>query len=307
MAIATRTGVSEEVGRKPSNGPLLLIRAHPIVTFFVLALGLSWGWQIPLFAITHQSLLGPWVILGPSLAGFITAGLVEGRAGMLRLLRRLLIWRVDIQWYLVALLTMPLTWLAAVVIWAGGFSAFRAPTWAFALTYLSALGYSFLSAISVEEFGWRGFALPRMQKLLGPLVGTLILGLVWSLWHLPGWAFFPSATGAGSTLPLFIGSFAAFAMANTASAFVYTWVLNHTRGSVLLAGLIHGSTNAGAGTFLLLFPSLLPHATIPFAYEVGITVVALVIIFATRGQLGYLGREGESASSTSMTSVSAGI
>lgn len=265
------------------------LRAHPLAGYFLLALGFSWVWEIPLFAIWHQQILGPWVIVGPSLAGFVMAGVTEGRAGMVRLFRRVLLWRIAIRWYAVALLLLPAIWLLSVALMPGSVVAFRIPSAGFLFTYLAAFAYAFLAALFVEEFGWRGFALPRLQLRQGPLIGTLILGPIWALWHLPAWAFFPSATGAGTSFLSFsfAGTFLTFACETVASAILITWLFNHARGSVLLAILIHASANATGGSFLKLFPTVFPHPVIPVAYEIGVIVVAIAIVVATRGRLGY--------------------
>ncbi len=262
---------------------------HPLTGYFLLAFGFSWAWEIPLFAIWHQQILGPWVLVGPSLAGFVMAGIVEGRAGMMRLFRRVLIWRVAIRWYVVALLAPPVVWLVSAALMPGATTAFRMPSPAFLLTYIGAFTLAFLGAFWTEEFGWRGFAQPRIQVRYGPLLGTLILGALWALWHLPSWAFFPSATGAGTSfLSLtFAATMFGFACETVAFAIIIAWLFNYSRGSVLLAVLIHASANAGAGSFLSLFPSLFPHPVIPTAYEIGVIVIAVAVVLGTRGRLGY--------------------
>lgn len=265
------------------------LRHHPLAGYFVLALGFSWAWQIPLFAIWHQQILGPWVIVGPSLAGFVMAGVTEGRAGTVRLFRRVLLWRIAIRWYAVALLVLPAIWLVSVALTPGSMAAFRMPSAAVLFTYLGAFAFAFLSSFFVEEFGWRGFALPRLQLRHGPLIGTLILGPIWALWHLPAWAFFPSATGAGTSFLSFsfAGTFLTFASETVAFAILITWLFNHARGSVLLAILIHATANATGGSFLKLFPTVFPHPVIPVAYEIGVIAVAIAIVVVTGGRLGY--------------------
>jgi len=137
------------------------------------------------------------------------------------------------------------------------------PSAAFLFTYLGALAFAFVAAFFTEEFGWRGFALPCLQVKHGPLLGTLVLGALPALWHLPAWAFFPSATGAGTSS--FSSTFAitmfGFACETVALAIIITWLFNHSRGSVLLAILIHAASNAAAGSFLKLFPSLFPQSS----------------------------------------------
>jgi len=173
------------------------IRQHPLASYFLLAFGFTWGWQIPLFAIRHQPILGPWVILSPVLAGLVMAGVTEGRAGMASLLRRVMLWRVGRRWYLVALLISPAVWLVSVALMPGAAAAVRAPSPSFLLIWVAGFGFTFKFSTFVEEAVWRGFALPRLQTRCGPLVGLLILGALHALWQLLGWAFFSSATGAG--------------------------------------------------------------------------------------------------------------
>jgi CAAX protease family protein len=265
------------------------LRLHPLWGFFLLAFGFTWGWEIPLFGLSHQQLLGPWVLLGPTLAGFVMAGITEGRAGIVRLLRRVLIWRVSIRWYLVVLFLLPVVWLVSVALMPGAAAAFQVPSASFLFTYLAAFAFSFLSSFWVEEFGWRGFALPRLQRMQGPLLGTLILGSFHALWHLPAWAFFPSATGAGTSFLSFTFAITLFGFGceTVALAILYTWVFNHTRGSILLMILFHATGIAAAGSFLTLFPSLFPQPVIPVVYEISVIVAAVLVVLATRGRLGY--------------------
>lgn len=86
-----------------------------------------------------------------------------------------------------------------------------------------------------EEYGWRGYALDPLQRRLGPLGASLGLGLVWGLWHLP-LAFIEGTTQAA--IP-----FHEFVLQTMVLAILYTWLHNHTGGSVLVAALFHASAN----------------------------------------------------------------
>ena len=91
-------------------------------------------------------------------------------------------------------------------------------------------------------------ALPRLQSVHGPLLGTLILGPLWALWHLP--LFFTP----WNELTAF--NVVVFVLATTCLAIMYTWVFNNTKGSVLMAILMHASFNASvAGILAPLFPA----------------------------------------------------
>jgi len=83
-----------------------------------------------------------------------------------------------------------------------------------------------------EEFGWRGYALPRLQTRWSPLRASLIIGLVWALWHIPT-LFVPGARGVTPfELSLYL-------VAQVASSVVYTWLYNVSGGSIVGPLLAH--------------------------------------------------------------------
>jgi membrane protease YdiL (CAAX protease family) len=131
-----------------------------------------------------------------------------------------------------------------------------------------------------EEPGWRGFALPRLQSLHGPLLGTLILGALWGLWHLPLFLT------PWNELTLF--NVVAYDLTTISLAIMYTWVFNNTKGSVFMAILLHASFNASAtGILAPLFPApILEHyGLLPLLGGFG--ALAVVLVALTRGRLGY--------------------
>jgi membrane protease YdiL (CAAX protease family) len=91
-----------------------------------------------------------------------------------------------------------------------------------------------------EEMGWRGYVLPRLQAKYNALTASLILGVIWSVWHLP--KFFGTGTSGGR-------SFFWFTVFSMPAAVLYTWLYNNSRGSLLLATLFH-ATNNTVGMFL---------------------------------------------------------
>jgi membrane protease YdiL (CAAX protease family) len=292
-------------GRTWGSSVVAYIRDHPLGGYFLLTYGLAWLWEIPMFGIWHQWFPGPWLILSPTLAAFLMAWITEGRAGIGQLLRRCLAWRAGVQWYLIAVLSIPALFIVTLILMPDGFTAFQVPTLGFLFTYLMAFLSKFFAAPFTEQPGWRGFAQPRLQERYGPLVGTLILGLLWGLWHLPFWLLLPGHSGAGSGL-LGIGvpfmEWLAFIVGFT---ILIAWVFNHTRGSVLLAMLFHASINSTVETFPgTLFPALFPpvlaaHAGIPLWTEMGMLMVGILIIIVTRGRLGYDQYQRETSSTSS--------
>src|SRR3712207_6537622 len=86
-----------------------------------------------------------------------------------------------------------------------------------------------------EELGWRGYALPRLLARRSALAASLILGLLWGLWHLPTF-YVLGAPQHG--LPI-----SAFLLLTMAYSVLFTWIYLHTRGSVLIATLFHSAIN----------------------------------------------------------------
>jgi uncharacterized protein len=142
-----------------------------------------------------------------------------------------------------------------------------------------------------EEIGWRGFALPRMEPLHGPLLASVILGVLWALWHLPeflvpSWA---ASSGGGGILGITL-----FIVTAVTFTIVITWVFNNTRASVLLAILVHTSFDAFTVPLGEIFPARAVSSALPFI--IGFGAVGVVLIVVTRGRLDY-GRLAEAQSS----------
>ena len=127
-------------------------------------------------------------------------GLLEGDSGLGRLLHRFAFWRVGLQWYLFVLLGVPALCLLGIVVLPGALASFKAPTPLFLVHSLEQLFVVFfLGGPLAEEPGWRGFALPRLQRNYGPLRGTLLLAVLWNCWHLPHFLTPAQHGGPGTT------------------------------------------------------------------------------------------------------------
>ena len=272
------------------------MRQHPLLFYFLLAYGLSWACVLLVFGVLRLPLEWMWpftlvTLVGPTMAGFLMTAVTQGRAGIVQLLRRFVLWRVGIRWYLFVLLGFPALFLLPVLIQPGAFSAFRLPGLSAWTTYLIAyLANLVLGGALMEEGGWRGFALPRMEQRSGPLVGTLLLGVLCFLWYLPLFLLVPSYVGTPTDLVWILIFLGTEVIGNIAISFVYTWVFNNTRGSILLAMLLHASWDTGvtaAALGILLFPSLKMSGLFYLNRTLVLIVMAGVIIAATRGRLSY--------------------
>jgi uncharacterized protein len=291
--MSATTAAPQPAAVSPLRG--LLIR-HPLVSFFTLAYALTWLAWSPWYLSEAGIGLLPFdgegisdylntvaLIVGPTLSAFIMTGATEGREGVRGLLRRIVLWRVGLGWYLFVLLGIPAIILLSTVGLPGALASFEASAVPSTLFLYVVAGpvFLFIGGPVFEEIGWRGFALPRLQRLHGPLVGTLILGTLWGLWHLPLFLI-PSWDTPHGSLP----DVALFVILAVSIAVVLTWVFNNTKGSVLLAILAHGSINSAAVSMYALFPA--PAVTDGIANVViGFGVAALLIGALTRGRLGY--------------------
>jgi membrane protease YdiL (CAAX protease family) len=260
------------------------IRAFPLAAFFVLAYALSWLILVPAaFGLLPGSAgILAWVApFGPAVAAFVVTALTGGRPAVVRLLWRLVQWRVGIRWYLLVLLGIPLLELMGAFAVLGAVPLDDlARNWPVIFTgYPIYVLYIAIFTGMGEEPGWRGFALPRLQDRHGPLLATAVLAVVWASWHLPNLLF-----GGWTGL-----SFALWLAGTVAAAFIYTWVYNRTGGSILLAALLHGAINGSSGLVTGLLPGFNDALNVPLygADAIAFSIAAVVLVVATRGRLGY--------------------
>jgi membrane protease YdiL (CAAX protease family) len=213
------------------NAVTSLVRRSPLVSFFVLTYALSWGIGA-LFAgvplIAPDRLFGA----GPLVAALLVAALAEGRAGLRDLGRRLVRWRVGLGWYAVVLvLPLVIVGVTVALIPVFGGTALdwtQRPDLAPTALMLVALLVLPLATPLGEEIGWRGFALPRLLAVRSPLTATLILSVIWGLWHLPVVLDKPELR-----VP------APFFLQVIPLAVLFTWLFLRTGGSVLIAVVFH--------------------------------------------------------------------
>lgn len=180
----------------------------------------------------------PVMLLGPSVVGIFLTGLSAGKTGLPDLARRLTSWRFSPRWY-AALLIPPLLVLAVLSCLAGFANPVYAPNRFFVGLFFG------IPAGLLEEIGWTGYAFPRMRSQANSLAPAILLGLLWSTWHIPVVDFLGAATPHGRFwLPFFL----AFAAAMTAIRVLICWVYTNT-GSVLASQLLHISSTSSLVVF----------------------------------------------------------
>jgi CAAX protease family protein len=235
------------------TGMRAFFRRHTLTAFFVIAFLLSWyPWII---ALIRGKTSGP-NPLGPLVAGIIMTAIVSGGAGLREFFSRLVRWRVGAKNYAIVFLTPILICLVAV----GITLCFASPASALSAEKLREVPERFLFIFLFiglgEEPGWRGFALPELQRKYSPLITSFILAPIWGIWHLP-------LMGNEFPWPIVL----AFLLSLFGATFMLTWLFNRTNGSVLLPMLFHATVNSvGAG---LIFPLFTGVAMIALWYIYG--------------------------------------
>jgi len=269
-----------------------LLKRHAFIVFVVLAVLISW---FPWYTTGTG-----FFVFGPSIAGVIVIAITSGKEGLCDMQQRALRWHVGFRWWAVALLFTGLILsfsIAINTIFLGG----DIPSFAFLRQEWYLIPVVFLITIIGgplgEEFGWRGFALPNLQRKWGAMVASIIIGIVWALWHLPLF-FQPDSIHAQiglNLLPVYV-------VGEIVLAITITWVYNKTGSSLLVGGIIlHNADNFWS-------TALLTNDTITTAVQNGelsqldlqlyilsaVTGVLSVIIIAiaTKWQLG-LSEEGK--------------
>jgi uncharacterized protein len=264
------------------------VRLHPVASFFVLTYAISWLAWLPIILGYDgmNTALSMTAQFSPAVAALLVALL--SRASVQGWARGILRWRVSPLWYAVAL------GLPALLIAVQGtaFGLLGYPINTSAVPGLAAYATTVLMLALIaglgEEPGWRGFALPSLQRRYTPVLATLILGLVWAGWHLPLVFVDPRFPHGFTTLApqVLLGVLTMIGIA--LMAFFYTWIYNRTR-SVLLCMILHGSFNTATMAFPASFEVLQrsTYVGLLLIQNVTLLLVVVVLIFATRGRLGY--------------------
>ena len=228
------------------------MKKYPTPSFFLLTFLVAWCIWLPVGFLAPEYLLlvvipGAWA---PSLASFFLTWLIDGREGIRRFLRRVVHWRVGFRWYLVVLFG-----IAFIAFLAQGLN-----TWLFGGARISInlpdgipknglliaipiilIVNIFLGGPLAEDIGWRGYALPKLRQRMDAFSASLIIGVVWVIWHLP-FFWIPEGRSAVGNIPLLW-----FGLMTIAWSVLFAWVYVNTE-SILMPVLFHAAVNTTLGT-----------------------------------------------------------
>ena len=245
-----------------------LLRA-PLLGYFVLAFAWSWAFWLLSPLAKPQS---PWLAtllmfagsFGPSAAAVFVVWRTRGRAGLYAWFWRCMHWPVGWGWLALAFL-MPLVVVlsaAGLHLALGGSMAPSPAIGQVPLAVMNLFAVLLVGGPLGEEFGWRGYALPNLQTRLGWRKASLLLGLVWGVWHLP--LFYISDTvQAQMTLAFFL-------LSTVAMSVLFAWLARRTGDSVIAALVLHTAVNYWPAIVPVL-PTL--QSWRPYALVVAIQVV----------------------------------
>jgi membrane protease YdiL (CAAX protease family) len=202
--------------------------------------------------------------IGPTLAAFLMAAVTEGRSGAKALWQRFWNRNLSFKWLLVTLLVFEVlrlvTNLVVRTIDGKPYAIVDTsnPFWMIIPLFLTA----FITSGMGEEFGWRGYVLPRFQAKWNALTSSIVLGLIWAAWHIPAFII-PNIS------PLYQRNFLEWVPGILLGSVLYTWIFNNTKGSVLAAALIHAAWNTSV--------VVLPDTSFWYFYGIFLLVVILIV------------------------------
>jgi len=255
---------------------------HKLLLFILITFSFSWLFWIPK-ALIAQGVLSPSMItdvlaflnlgaFGPMVGAFYATYVYEGKYGVLTLLKRALNFNFKKKWLIPILLLMPaITGGALLIAYLIGGTLPDLPLLSAPHLIVYWFVYLFLLGGPLqEEFGWRGYALDKLQSKYTALTSSLLLGFIWAMWHMP----LNFTSGIGDQYSLVISTIIGSVISLMLLSILFTWIYNNTGKSILAVMLFHASMNLS--TFKL-FPVFESEQALPF-YTLLILVAVVVVV-----------------------------
>ncbi|MDX6412599.1 MAG: protease family protein [Gaiellaceae bacterium] len=252
------------------------INLAALALFAAIAYAVSWSWTFPLAIRGDVIMKGQgWptdlpALAGPACAALLVTAWIAGRAGTSELWSRITRWRMPVRWWAATLSPLAFLAVALGIAAAAGKLPHAADFGRYSgLPLIGVGGVVFLAVVGGlgEETGWRGFALPTLQRRYGALVAALMITPLWALWHLP---FFLTVDGFRHASPV---AAVGFVFAIGCGSIVLTWLYNGTRGSILACAIWHGLYNVTTATVAA--SGLIAGVTTTFVVVLAIALVGL--------------------------------
>jgi membrane protease YdiL (CAAX protease family) len=230
--------------------------ALKVIPWFVLVFALTWALWFTAAGLEPSLLRNVSFYLGVFAPGIVALAMTYrelGASGVRKLLGRLVQWDVGVRWFAFALLfifSIKVVVALIVRVSTGGWPVFG--TVPVPLLFAGAIGSTLLGGQVGEELGWRGYALPRLASAMGLGAASVLLGVIWAIWHLPLF-YILGADTVGQSFPFYL-------LQVTALSVAIAWLYMKTRGSLLLTMLLHAAVNNTKDVV----PSAVPGASDPW-------------------------------------------
>ncbi len=262
------------------------IRNHSLISFFILSYAIMTGSVFVTLGLRPSQPDHPWSLtwffyaFSPTLSALIISLILGGWGEVKHLLSGFTRWKVNAGWYFAAafLFLGPLAFALVYILLGNQPVGLKAGTTATVI--LGQLLFTLFSGPLAEEAGWRGFALPRLQKKYNALISSLILGVIWCCWHIPLF-FLPGSSQQGIPFPIYL-------MLVVTLGIYFTWLYNNTKGSLIITVLAHFSFNMSGG-FIAGSLGLLPPMILYIAAGSMLVMVTIGVVIYFGGK--YLSRK----------------
>jgi uncharacterized protein len=249
-----------------------------LILFFLISFLFTWAFWIPdalakrgILPSSFFTSLGVIGSLGPLIAAIILILKESGKSGFKKLFKRGLDKNFEAKWWLFIFFIFPfliiLSYLISILISQDSPTSEAEGMYYFIPFIFFAV--MFTSGPFQEEFGWRGYALPRLNEKFSPFYSSIILGFLWAIWHWPQFLVPEDLTGM-----FYVTPFWSFILTVMSANFIYTWIHNKTNGSILAALILHTQMNL----FFWIFPVLCTQYGYLIIVAVFITAAIAVII-----------------------------
>ncbi|MDW7674931.1 MAG: type II CAAX endopeptidase family protein [Bacillota bacterium] len=248
---------------------------RPLILFFIISFSMAWllggvaiaenygllKFNLPVLPFLT---IGSW---GPNIAAFIVLGFIMKKKSRIKdLLKDWCRWNINIFWYVVAVSPVAVAFLGLGLYKVFHGSIPLSEEIVNPVALIVSLILSLVTGATGEELGWRGFALPWLQTKMNALFASIVLGVIWSLWHLPLWF---AGLGFESM------SFGAYMIVGVSFSVIVTWSLNNTKGSMVLASLLHMFLNF---SLIIFKDEVFPY----FASAFAVYAIVIVIIYGPK-------------------------
>ena len=255
------------------------VKRFPAISQFLLAFVIGTGILIPINSGILPKSLFFLAAFSASIAGVILTAVVSGKPGLKHLFKRLGVWKVGIKWWLYALLIkLGIVLLGMIINALSGMDSLDLKRIPEGLgSFMPFFIMLMITGGLGEELGWRGFMLPRLQARYNALVASIIVGVLHGLWHVPmffieGLSPYQEMADASNIIIVIMG-YGLFYV--TPWAVLWTCLLNNTKGSLLLACILH----AGEAWVLCSWNIENPASFIGAGIAMTITAIVVIIIF----------------------------